>query len=107
MHRFSPFRDLVLFVLISLLSFSCKPQLAKTEVENKVEPGLPDKSPFDEPDLPQKAVKGRSQAAVTGLLVSGDSGADFIGEASRMNATVLEDKYFGRGVELQFNQKVG
>lgn len=107
MHHFILFRDLVIIVLISFLSFSCEPQLAKTEVENKVEPGLPEKSPFDEPDSPPPAVKGRSQAAVTGLLVSGDSGADFIGEASRMNATVLEDEYFGRALEIKFNQKVG
>ena len=68
---------------------------------------MPEKSPFDETDSSQPTVKGRSQATVTGLLVSGDSGADFIGEASRMNATVLEDKFFGRGLEIQFNQKVG
>lgn len=107
MHRHNSHRCLLVIVAISLLSFSCKPRLAKTESENRVPPGLPEKSPFDKPIPPPPVAKGLSQAAVTGLLVSTGSGADFIGEASRMNATVLDDAYFTGTLEVKFNQEVG
>ncbi len=86
---------------------SCKPQLAKPKSEAETVE-LSAKSPFDPPEeIPVAAPQGRAQSSVHGLLVTQLSNAGFAGEASRMNATLLDGGVGPGRIVLQFNQDVG